>query len=84
MFQRFLDAADYWFGYSDNSSAGSYDPARECFVMIANNQETPRTRWKPATERSPSTPELDHTRAWVRTMCGSRTDGWSLPCVMSD
>jgi hypothetical protein len=27
MFQRFLDAADYWFGYSDNSSVGSYDPA---------------------------------------------------------
>jgi hypothetical protein len=20
----------------------------------------------------------------VRTICGSRTDGWSLPCVMSD
>jgi ribonuclease HI len=20
----------------------------------------------------------------VRTMCGSRTSGWSLPCVMSD
>jgi hypothetical protein len=38
MFQRFLDAADYWFSYSDNSSAGSYDPARECFVMIANDQ----------------------------------------------
>jgi hypothetical protein len=36
MFQRFLDAADYWFGYSDNSSAGSYDPAR--FVMLANDQ----------------------------------------------
>jgi hypothetical protein len=28
MFQRFLDAADYWFDYSDTSSAGSYDPAR--------------------------------------------------------
>jgi hypothetical protein len=26
MSQRFLDAADYWFGYSDNSSTGSYDP----------------------------------------------------------
>jgi hypothetical protein len=39
MFQRFLDAADYWFGYSDNSSAGSYDPARECFVVLANDQE---------------------------------------------
>jgi hypothetical protein len=38
MFQRFLDAADYWFGYSDNSSARSYDPARECFVVLANDQ----------------------------------------------
>jgi hypothetical protein len=35
MFRRFLDAADYWFGYSDDSSAGSYDPARECCVVIA-------------------------------------------------
>jgi hypothetical protein len=38
MFQRFLDAADYWFGYSDNSSAGSYDPARECFVVVVDDQ----------------------------------------------
>jgi hypothetical protein len=38
MFQRFLDAADYWFGYSDNSRAGSYDPTRECFVVLANDQ----------------------------------------------
>jgi hypothetical protein len=22
--------------------------------------------------------------SYVRTMCGSRTGGWSLPCVMSD
>jgi hypothetical protein len=34
MFQRFLDVADYWFGYSDDSSATSYDPARECFVVV--------------------------------------------------
>jgi hypothetical protein len=33
MFQWFLDAADYWFGYSDTSSTGSYDPARECFMV---------------------------------------------------
>jgi hypothetical protein len=26
-FQRLLDTADYWFGYSDDSSIGSYDPA---------------------------------------------------------
>jgi hypothetical protein len=37
IFRRFLDAADYWFGYSDDSSAGSYDPARECCVVIAND-----------------------------------------------
>jgi hypothetical protein len=38
MFQRFLNAADYWFSYSNNSSDGSYDPARECFVVLANDQ----------------------------------------------
>jgi hypothetical protein len=38
MFRRFLDAADYWFVYSDDSSVGIYDPARECFVVIANDQ----------------------------------------------
>jgi hypothetical protein len=38
MFQRFLNAADYWFGYSDNSSVGSYDPGWECFVVVANDQ----------------------------------------------
>jgi hypothetical protein len=37
MFRRFLDVADYWFGYSDDSSAGSYDPARECCVVITND-----------------------------------------------
>jgi hypothetical protein len=29
MFRRFLEAMDYWFGCSDDSSTGSYDPARE-------------------------------------------------------
>jgi hypothetical protein len=38
MFRRFLDATDYWFGCSDDSSTGSYDPARECCVVIANYQ----------------------------------------------
>jgi hypothetical protein len=38
MFQRFLDATDYWFGYFDDSSAGSYDPACECFVVIVDDQ----------------------------------------------
>jgi hypothetical protein len=38
MFRRFLDATDYWFSYSDDSSAGSYDPTRECCVVITNDQ----------------------------------------------
>jgi hypothetical protein len=38
MFRRFLDATDYWFGYSDDSSARSYDPTRECCVVITNGQ----------------------------------------------
>jgi hypothetical protein len=37
MFRRFLDATDYYFGCSDDSSTGSYDPARECCVVIAND-----------------------------------------------
>jgi hypothetical protein len=38
MFQWFLNAADYWFGYSDDSSAGSYDSVRECFVVVVDDQ----------------------------------------------
>jgi hypothetical protein len=38
MFRWFLDATDYWFGYFDDSSAGSYNPARECCVVITNDQ----------------------------------------------
>jgi hypothetical protein len=37
MFQRFLDVADYWFGCSDDSSTGSYDPARECFMVATSD-----------------------------------------------
>jgi hypothetical protein len=37
MFRRFLDATDYWLGFSDDSSTGSYDPARECCVVITND-----------------------------------------------
>jgi hypothetical protein len=37
IFRRFLDATDYWFDYSDDSSARSYDPAWECCVVIAND-----------------------------------------------
>jgi hypothetical protein len=38
MFQRFLDAADYWFSCSDDSSVGSYNLACECFVVVVDDQ----------------------------------------------
>jgi hypothetical protein len=38
MFQCFLDTADYWFSCSNDSSARSYDPARECFMVVVDNQ----------------------------------------------
>jgi hypothetical protein len=38
MFRRFLNATNYWFGYSDDSSAESYDPTRECRVVMSSNQ----------------------------------------------
>jgi hypothetical protein len=36
MFQRFLDATDYCFSFSDDSSIGSYDPTPECFVVVVD------------------------------------------------
>jgi hypothetical protein len=56
LFQWFVDAVDYWFGYSDTSSVESYDPARKRFMvdigdmvdgmnaMGAGDGEDPRTR----------------------------------------
>jgi hypothetical protein len=57
MFQWFLDAADYWFGYSDDSSAGSYDPARECSVVVVDDQaDSNRGRgWRRRSPRDPGT-----------------------------
>jgi hypothetical protein len=57
MFQRFLDAADYWFGYSDDSSAGSYDPAaRECFVVVTSDQANAVNMAGAGDEQAPQNP----------------------------
>jgi hypothetical protein len=53
MFRRFLDATNYWFGYYDNLSAGSYNPARECFVVLTNDQANAANAAEAATERFP-------------------------------
>jgi hypothetical protein len=55
MFRRFIDAADYWFGYSDSSSGGSHDPARECF-MVAVGDEVDGATSARAGDREPPPP----------------------------
>jgi hypothetical protein len=53
MFQWFLDAVDYWFGYSEDSSTGSYDPTRECFVVVIDNQADGTNAAGLATDKPP-------------------------------
>jgi hypothetical protein len=84
MFRRFLDATDYWFGCSDDSSTGSYDPARECCVVIANDpanatgtagagdgEVTPAPGIAPRLAAGPSTPagaDIDTQLAQAREL----------------
>jgi hypothetical protein len=52
MFRRFLDTANYWFGYSDSSSVGSHDPARECSMVTVGDEAPPRQQVAPTSTRS--------------------------------
>jgi hypothetical protein len=74
MFRRFLHAADYCFGYSDDSSTGSYDPARECFVVVADDQANSANAG-PATEKPLSARKLDYSRARGRVQPPPRQRG---------
>jgi hypothetical protein len=58
MFQRFLDAADYWFGCSGDSSVRSYDPTRECFVVVVDDQTDCTNARGLVTEKPPEIREL--------------------------
>jgi hypothetical protein len=64
MFGRFLDATDYWFGCSDDSSTGSYDPARECCVVIANDPANATSA--AGADDGEVTPAQGLLRAWLR------------------
>jgi hypothetical protein len=66
MFRRYLDATDYWFGYSDDSSAGSYDPAQECCIVITNDQAN-ATNVAEAGEGEPPQPGN-----WTTPGCGAK------------
>jgi hypothetical protein len=84
MFRCFLDATDYWFGCSNDSSTGSYDPARECCVVITNDpanatgaagagdgEVTPAPGIAPSLAAGPSTPagaDIDAQLAQAREL----------------
>jgi hypothetical protein len=80
IFQRFLDAADYCFGYSDDSSTGSYDPTRECFMVVVDDQadgangagagdgDAPQNSGPTAPRNpGPSAPPPHQPKAWTST-----------------
>jgi hypothetical protein len=60
MFQRFLDATDYWFGYSDDSNIGSYDQHVNSLWLLPMTMPTARTGQGPATETHPITQGQAH------------------------
>jgi hypothetical protein len=64
MFRWFLDATNYWFGYFDDSSTGSYDPARECCVVVVNDHANAANAAEAGDGEVPPVWELDH--AWPR------------------
>jgi hypothetical protein len=64
MFRRFLDATDYWFGCSDDSSTGSYDPRGNAASSSPTTQQTPPAQRAPVTGRS--RPPQGSLRAWLQ------------------
>jgi hypothetical protein len=75
----------YWRDYENftHLPGESIDALFQSFTVVVNNMR----------DNVDVLPYDDHDRAvkllhsldlTVRTMCGSRTGGWSLPCVMSD
>jgi hypothetical protein len=55
MFQRFLDAVDYWFDYSDTSSAGSHDLHATALWSPSVTRSTAQARQEQVTENPPET-----------------------------
>jgi hypothetical protein len=55
MFQRFLDAVDYWFGYSDTSSVGSHGPECECCMGDISNVAGGANATRPGEGEDPRT-----------------------------
>jgi hypothetical protein len=59
--------------------------SKQCSVAIANGLEKQKDPGCPTIPCSVGSFKFEKALCdLVRTMCGSRTGGWSLPCVMSD
>jgi hypothetical protein len=59
MFQRFLDTADYWFGYSATLMPGDTTPRVSASWWSSTARRMVQTRRGLATEKPPRTRELD-------------------------
>jgi hypothetical protein len=64
MFQWF--PADYWFSYSNDSSAGSFDPACECFVVVVDDQANGTNVVGAGDGEAPKTQELEYPKTGGR------------------
>jgi hypothetical protein len=74
--ERCLSGCSTWLSYSRR-------------LQMINSALTPIVTYSMCAIRLPRgvIENIDRVRKqclWMRTMCGSRTGGWSLPCVMSD
>jgi hypothetical protein len=56
--------------------------SEQCSATIANGLENQKDPGCPTIPCSVGSYKFE--KALLRTMCGLRTGGWSLPCVMSD
>jgi hypothetical protein len=64
--------------------AGSRSPAPTVEELLAQLEHQPPAPQGSTEPVAATVEEVVASGAQVRTMCGSRTGGWSLPCVMSD
>jgi hypothetical protein len=83
MFRRFLDAADYWFGYSNTSSLENYDPTCERFTVgvddvVDGGERDGCRRWgRPPNSGMSCAFDQERTRSSTRTSGSSLTHGTS-------
>jgi hypothetical protein len=73
-----------WYEWLPPANGGAYRALGLKILQVQGKggRTYPEVGW--AGQLGPAGPGPFRPGSVVRTMCGSRTGGWSLPCVMSD